>query len=352
MEGEQNPPPATRAGSASAVSGLQGAGKETASPPSLDSGRGRTAEHPADIPPTGWWDVLVRIGKDLNRDNVSLIAAGLALYGLLSVFPALTALVSLYSLFADPAQLVKEIASFGSLMPPGVWQLFQSQLQDMSNHGQASLTAAAAISVAVALWSARSGMSSLMTATNVAYQEREKRNFFVQIGLSLLFTIAAVVGFVLMLTLTVGVPGALRVLDTALWVQIIADALRWLLLWGLAVLALALIYRYAPSREPARWRWITWGSATAASLWLIGTVLFGFYIKTMASYQKTYGPLGDVVVLLMWFYLSSFLVVLGAEINSEAERQTVKDTTTGTRQPMGRRGAFSADTVGPGASEK
>ncbi len=249
----------------------------------------------------------MRVGRDLNHNNASLIAAGLAMYALLSIFPALTAAVSLYGLFVNPMVLVRQIGGFGKLMPPGVWQLFQLQLQDMASHRQAALTGAAVISIAVALWSARSAMASLMTATNVAYHEREKRGFFMQVGLSLLFTIGALIGFLLMLALTVAVPALLRILGTQPWVRVLTDVARWALLWFIAAVALAVIYRFAPAREPARWRWISWGSAIAATLWLAGTVLFSLYVRTLAHYQKTYGPLWDVVVLLMWFYLSSFL---------------------------------------------
>ena len=133
--------------------------------------------------------------------------------------------------------------------------------------------------------------------------------------------------------------------------QIVAEVVRWLLLWCFAVGGFAIIYRLAPSREPTRWHWIGWGSIVSATLWLIGTILFALYVRLFASYQKTYGALGGVVVLLMWFYLSSFLVVLGAHINAESERQPYKDTTTGQPRPLGERGAYGADTVGPTADE-
>jgi membrane protein len=126
---------------------------------------------------------------------------------------------------------------------------------------------------------------------------------------------------------------------------------RWGLLWAFAVLALAAIYRFAPAREHARWRWVTWGSVVAATLWLASSVLFAFYVGTFGSYAKMYGALGGVVVLLMWFYLSSCFVVLGAVVNAEMERQTRCDTTEGEEAPMGQRGAYAADTIGPSAPE-
>jgi membrane protein len=192
-------------------------------------------------------------------------------------------------------------------------------------------------------------MSALMTATNIAYAEAEKRSFFRQTLVSLAFTIGAIVGFLIVLALGVALPVALKVLGTSSWVQWVAGALRWIVLWLVAVLGLAVLYRYAPSRERAQWRWVTWGSAIAATLWIVLSVLFAWYVSSFASYGKTYGALGGMIALLVWFYLSSLTVVIGAEINSEMERQTERDTTEGPEAPLGERGAHAADTVGPTA---
>jgi len=312
--------------------------------------RGRTAERPEEIPAKGWWDIAWRVMKRLPSDNVSLVSGGLAMYALLSVFPALAALVFLYGLLASPGDVVEHMKVFSSLLPPGTWQIFEKQLQTLVQHDQRTLTAAAAGGGLVSLWSARSGMSSLMTATNIAYGEREKRSFFLQILLSLGFTVIAVGGFLSLLSLGVAVPVVLKVAGTSAWVQIAADVVRFALLWLMSLLGLAFIYRYAPARERAQWRWVTWGSAIAATLWLTATALFAVYVRSVGSYDRTYGALGGVIVLLMWFYISSLIVVLGAEINAEMERQTVKDTTV-RHAPLGQRGAYAADTVGPSANE-
>jgi membrane protein len=240
---------------------------------------------------------------------------------------------------------------FSGVLPLGVWNIFNTQLQTLASHQNSTLSIAATISLVIALWSARSAMSALMTATNIAYGEKEKRNYFVQILVSLALTVAAVSAFLLMLTLGVAVPVTLKVLGTRPWVQWVVDGVQWVLVWGFSVLGLSAIYRYGPSREPARWHWITWGSGIAAALWLAGSAIFALYVGDFANYGKTYGALGGVIALLMWFYLSSIFVVLGAEINAEMERQTVKDTTGGTPEPMGKRGAYAADTVGPEANE-
>jgi membrane protein len=259
--------------------------------------------------------------------------------------------VSIYGLFATPADVIQHMQAFSGVLPPGVWDIFSTQLQTITRHETSTLTLAALLGVVIALWSARSAMSALMTATNIAYGEREKRNFFVQVLVSLVLTIGAVVGFLVMLLLGIAIPVTLKVLGTHAWVQVVADALQWALLWVFTVWALAFVYRYAPAREPARWHWVTWGSAIAATLWLGMSALFAIYVQAFANYGKTYGALGGVIALLMWFYFSSVIVVLGAQVNAEMERQTKVDTTGGPPAPMGERGAYAADTIGPTAQE-
>ena len=317
----------------------------------MEQAHGRSADQPSDIPARGWWDIASRVAKRLGPDNVSLVSGGLAMYTLLSVFPALAVLAFIYGMFAAPAAAVHNLKSVSSVMPPGTWNIFNQQLQTLFRQNHDMLTVGAAIGVVVSLWSASSAMSALMSATNIAYAEREKRGFIRLTLLALLFTVGAVVGFLLMLALGVVVPAALQKLGTSRPLEILVGVVRFALLWGMAVLGLAMVYRYAPARERARWRWVTWGSAIAATLWIIASALFAIYVGKFASYGKTYGPLGDFVVLLMWFYISCFIVVLGAEINSEAERQTRKDTTVRGGAPMGERGAYAADTLGPAAGE-
>lgn len=293
----------------------------------------------------------MRVWQDLSRDNVSLIAGGLAMYSMLAVFPALAAAVSFYGLLFSPGDVAKHMSVFAGVMPPGVWDIFNTDLQDVTRHETGTLTVAALLAVGVALFSARSGMSSLMQAANIAYQEREKRGFIRQILTSLVFTLGAILAFLVMLLLGVAVPLIFAAVSKSPWAQIAVEVVRWILLWVFAVFGLAVTYRFAPARQPARWHWVTWGSVVAATLWLSGSVLFSLYVRTLGSYAKTYGAMGGVIVLLMWFYLSSFFLVLGAEINAEMERQTRRDTTEGPEAPLGERGAYAADTVGPTASE-
>lgn len=310
------------------------------------SEHGREASKPEEIPPRGWWDILIRVVKSVSRDNVTLISAGLAMYALLAVFPALAAAISIYGLFVSPQEVVQHMSGFARMLPPEAWELLKSRLQEIAQQDKQTLNVGVAVGVFIALWSARSGMASLILATNIAYKERDERGFFMQILQSLAFTIGAVLGFLLTLFLGVAVPLLLNALGTNPIIQIVAEVLRWALLWAMAVTGLALLYRYGPDRERPRWRWVSWGSAIAATLWAIASVLFTLYVQNFATYDKTYGALGGVIVLLMWFYITGLIVLLGAEINAEMERQTKRDTTVGPERAMGERGAYAADTLG------
>lgn len=314
-------------------------------------GHGRSATEPRQIPAAGWWDIAIRVWHSLWRDNVTLVSGVLAMYALLSVFPALAAAVACYGLLFHPADVIAQMRTFSGVLPPGVWELFNSDLQEITRRASGTLTLTAFLGLSVALFSARSGMSSLMQATNIAYQEHEKRSFLRQVWVSMLFTLGAIVALLFMLLLGVAVPLAFAAFGAAAWVQVAVAALRWLLLWAFAAGGLMLIYRFAPARRPARWTWVMGGALVAATLWLAGSVVFAFYVRAAGTYTRTYGALGSVIALLTWFYLSSFVLVLSAEINSEMERQTRRDTTEGPEKPLGTRGAYAADTVGPSAQE-
>jgi membrane protein len=314
-----------------------------------EAARGRDASAPSDIPSTGWYDIVKRIQRAIVRDNVSSVAAGLSMYGLLSLLPFITAAVSFYAMFGDPAQLNSSVSRISTLMPPGASHLFAQQLHDATLHQRGALTGTALVALLLSLWSARAAMASLMRATNIAYAEKEKRSFPHRLLISVAFTGLAIVGLIAFLSIAIREPASAIVRGAGDSGVFAVELLRWLMLWAVAAAGLAVVYRYAPCRIRARWRWVTWGSAIAATLWLAGSVLFSQYVRTIGSYGKSYGTLRDVIVLLLWLYLSSFAVVLGAVINAEMERQTRRDTTEGPEKPLGRRGAHAADTVGPSA---
>jgi membrane protein len=276
------------------------------------------------VPQSGWawwWDTGRRLRRQLRRHNVALLAGGIAMYGLLSVFPGLAAAVSIYGLFATPTAVIRQMSVFAGVLPPGVWQIFSSQLRSIAAHDHGTLTLAAVVGLVIAIYGARLTMSALMTATSIAYEAPENRGFFYQLLTSLALTLGVIIGFLAMLLLGVVVPLTLAVLGGSAPVNVTVNVMRWALLWGFAVLGLDVVYYFAPARQRGRWHWLSWGAAIAATLWLIVSGLFAIYVRTFATYDRTYGALAGVMVLLVWFYFLSLFVILGAEINATLERQ-------------------------------
>jgi membrane protein len=308
---------------------------------------GRRADEPQQIPPTGWWYILKRLASDISRDNVSLMAAGVAFYGLLSLAPGFTALVALYGLMFDPSQVQAQVQAMEGMIPEEARKLIADQLTTIVQGSSSTLGVSFIISLGLAIWSANSGTSALITALNVAYAEREKRNVLRYYAGTLLLTAAAVVFGILSLVVVAIIPAVVGLLPLGDFGKIVVDWLRWPPLVLLFALALAVVYRYAPSRNEPRWSWVSAGAVLATVLWIAGSALFSLYVEKFATYNKTYGSLGAVVVLLMWLWLSAYAVLIGAELNAEMEHQTARDTTDPPKKPMGRRGAYVADTVAP-----
>lgn len=265
------------------------------------------------------WQVTARVAQQLRRHNAALLAGGIAMYGLLSVFPGLTAAVSIYGMFATPEAIIRHMKVFAGILPPGVWDIFRQQLHNVAGHDHGTLTLAAAAGIIIALWSARLTMSALMTATSIAYEAPEKRGYLRKLATSLALTFGVIIGFLAMLLLGVVVPLTLAVLGGSQPVNLSVNLVRWALLWAFAVLGLDVVYYFAPAHARVRWHWLSWGAGVAATLWLAVSGLFAVYVRVFATYDQTYGALAGVVVLLLWFYLLSLFVILGAEINAVIE---------------------------------
>lgn len=307
---------------------------------------GRDANKPSEITAEGWKDVLFRVKKEINEDNVSLVAAGVAFYGLMALAPAIAALVSIYGLFVPPQDMHSQMANLAQFMPADARQLILDQITRIASASDTNLSIAAVGSLLLALLSAMKGAKALITAANITYDEKEKRGF-VKLNLAAFaLTIGSILFVIVALVLIAGFPIVVDYLPVPDGIQSVLSLTRWPVLGVLLILGLAAFYRYAPNRNEPKWRWVTWGSVLGMVLWLVGSILFSLYVSNFASYNETYGSLGAVVVLLMWFYLSAFVVLLGAEVNSEMEHQTARDSTVGEEAPMGQRGAYVADTVG------
>ncbi|MGO4706411.1 YihY/virulence factor BrkB family protein [Microvirga sp. 2MCAF38] len=310
-----------------------------------EPGRGRQAAKPTEIPAQGWKDIFWRLYERMQRDSVMLVAAGVAFYTLLAIFPAIAALVSIYGLFADPGTIHGHLEALSGILPGGALQIVDEQVQRIASKGAGTLGLSFLFGLAVALWSANAGMKSVFGALNIVYREDEKRSFLVLNGSSLAFTLGAVLFLLVALGAVVILPLALHYLGLGPWAKSLITILRWPLLLGGMVFALALIYRYAPSRDYPQWRWVTLGSVIAAVLWLVASMLFSWYVADFGSYDATYGSLGAAIGFLTWIWISTIVVLVGAELNAEAEHQTAEDTTEGPRKPLGARGATMADTV-------
>lgn len=301
------------------------------------------AHAPSEIPPRGWYEVLRRVWDEIGKDNMSIIAAGCGFYALLSLFPAITALVAIYGLAADPATIEQQLGQLGQIVPQEAVTLLIAQAHAVAAAGSTKLSWSAALALALALYSATSGVKTFFEALNIAYEEQETRSFLRLNLTALIFTIAAVVSIAVMIAVIVALPVVLDYLPLGPVGDWLIRIGSWLLLVAIVMSGLALLYRFGPSRAPARWRWITPGSLAAGMLWLAGSLAFSLYVARFAAYNQTYGALGGVVVLLMWLYLSAFVILLGAELNAELELQTEQDTTTGPSKPVGRRQAYVAD---------
>jgi membrane protein len=312
----------------------------------VDDGRGRRAERPQDIPKPGWRDVLVRTKNEISGDHVSMIAAGVAFYGLLAIFPAIAALISIWGLMFDPRQIEQQIAQVSSVLPPEAASIITDQARKIASNAGAGMSIAAIGGILLTLYSAAKGMKALIEGLNIIYDEEEKRGFIKLNLVALALTLGLIAVMIVSLGLIIVAPALLGSLGLGSTVEALVTYLRWPILFVVAIVGLAVLFRFAPSRNQPRWRWVSWGAAIATALWIIGSIAFSIYVRNFGSYNETYGSLGAVVILLMWFWVSAFIVLLGAELNSQMELQTAEDTTRGRPQPMGRRGAHVADTVG------
>ncbi|HZA31121.1 MAG TPA: YihY/virulence factor BrkB family protein [Propionibacteriaceae bacterium] len=312
---------------------------------------GGDAEHPTDIPPKGWFQIAKRGWKEAKADQVPFLSAGVAYYAFLALFPALLALVSLYGLVADPATIAAQVEALaGGALPADVQKLITDQINLVASR-RAALSFGVIVGVAIALFSASGGMANLMTAVSLAYDEEEKRGFIKKRALALVLTLGAIVFMVIMLALIAVLPPLLeRLLG--------GGAFRWLLqiagyflMFVIVAVALAILYRFAPDRDAPKMKWVSVGALVATVIWLIVSIGFSIYTSTLGDYAKTYGAIAGIVILLFWLWLTAYAILLGAEINAEAEQQTIRDTTKGPEEPLGSRDAVKADSLPPDKPE-
>ena len=334
------------------VAGAFGAARSSDEPLAIhhkraqEPGRGRQADAPWQIPWLGWKDILWRTYQQIGEDRLLAVAAGVVFYGLLALFPALTAFVSLYGMFANPATLNDHLAMAAGILPGDAVDIIREQVGRLASKGNAKLNFGFIFGLGIALWSANAGMKAIIDALNVAYEEKEKRGFIKLNLVSLAFTLSAIASLMLALGAVVLLP----LLLASLGFGSVTDALlqygRWPVLCALVIVGLALIYRYGPSRREPRWQWLSVGSGFAAIAWLVSSVLLSWYLGNFAHYDATYGSLGAAIGMMIWMWISAIVILFGGQLNSEIERQTARNTTIEDDKPLGARGAVVADTVG------
>ena len=327
---------------------------ERLSKPAPEGRKGRDADTPAQIPAPGWKEIAIRTWREGSKDNISLVAAGVAFYGLLAMVPLLGATVLTYGLVASPETVLHNVQSLTTSLPKDVAKLIGDQLMNVVKTSGGKKGLGLLLAIAVALWGARNAASSIITALNIAYEEEEKRGFVKVTLLSLAITAAGVV-LAMFGGVAIGIMAQLEQLLPNLGSVgvILGKIVTYVVLAAVAAAAAATLYRYGPSRTKAKWTWITPGSAFFAIGWVVLTLGFGFYVSHFGKYNVTYGSLGGVIVFITWLYLSSFILLYGAEFNSEIEHQTAKDTTAEpVDKPLGARGAWSADNVAKGPSDE
>jgi membrane protein len=303
------------------------------------------AEKPTEIPWRGWKQIVKRAWAENKADNMPIIAAGVAFFGFLSIFPALIALLSLYGLVATPETVARQVEDLSAQLPESAAQIIEEQLNAIVANSGSALTFGLIVSILAALWSASGGVGALITAINLAYDEVETRSFVKLKLMSLGLVLGSIVFIMVTFALVAVVPAVLDALPLGVVGTILAQVVRWVLLLAVFAGALAVLYRVAPDRDAPRLSWVSLGAVVVTVVWAIVSVGFSLYVDNFGSYDKTYGAIAGVIVLMLWLYLTCYLVLLGAEINSEAEHQTAHDTTEGEPRPMGDRDAKMADTL-------
>lgn len=309
-------------------------------------GRGREARSPLQIPARGWKDILLRVYRRTMQDRLGLIAAGVTFYGIMGLFPAIVALVSVYGLLTDASALQDQISFLAGYLPPNVLDLLSTELQRISQSSDGSLGVAAIVSIVLALWSVSTAVRAAFQALNVAYGEAEERAIWRLYGTAFAVAIAIIILAVVVVNVIVVLPLLLNALGFSERSDFYMRLLSAPLFFVVMVASASVLYRLGPSRKDARWHWISFGSVLFSVIWIAAALGVSFYLSRFADYSATYGSLGAVIGLMLWIYVTAYIFLIGAEINAEIEHQTAVDTTVGPEKPMGERGAHVADTLG------
>lgn len=278
-----------------------------------------------DISLSGWKAIFKAVFKSIEEDHVMIVSAGVAFFFFLAVFPAIAAAIAIYSLIQDPAVIQEQINAMSALFPDQAYELIDDTLTNNADRAQTSMGWSVFLAILLAIWSSKKGMNAVFQGINVAYKQRDPRGFFLNNLLTLGFTLGALIFGLLVLSLLALFPILTDALHLSGWGLTAANTVRWICLMLLITLALGMIFRVAPARVVPGFRWITPGSATACGLWMIGSFMFAWYTNHFGRFNEIYGSFAAVAILMLWFYLTSFVILLGAEINAHVEDQSNRE---------------------------
>lgn len=307
--------------------------------------KGRDAKKPSDIPFSGWVDIVKRVVKQINHDNVALVSAGVAFYFFLALFPTIAMIFSIYGLLTDPIEVQQQLNELFQILPESTYEITSDILKRLTNESTKTLSFSLILATLLGFWSTSRGVSAIFSGVNVAYHEQDQRNFFKRNGIVMLFTLGGILLSIICMGLVLAAPDIMSGLGVEGFLLTLISWLRWPLLLVIVMACLGLLYKYGPHRSAPKWIWNSYGSVFSGLVWIAASGGFSYYVTHFGNYDKTYGSFAAVVILLLYFYLTAFIILLGAEINAEMEHQTYRDTTTGEPQPLGERGAFHADHV-------
>lgn len=316
------------------------------------SGKGHRADKPSEIPAKGWKEIGYRVVSQLKTDHVQIVSAGVGFYFFMAIFPTIVAALSIYGLLMDPAQIQDHVNGLTGILPGEASGMIESIMEPIVSKPSQTLGWGLVFSLLLSIWSANQGTKALFEGINIAYNEEDNRSFFKKTGMTFLFTFAGIILGLLCILIVILFPAITDFIHLGSTVETVLGWTRWIILALIIVFALGLVYKKAPDRDNPEIKWVSWGSVIATVLWILGSLLFSWYVKNFGSYDDMYGSFASVIVMLLWLFLTSFIILLGAEINSEMEHQTAKDTTVGPDEPIGERGGYHADHVAGGKDSK
>lgn len=310
------------------------------------------AENPSDFSKKAWIDIGKRVIDQIKRDHVQITAAGVAFYFFLALFPTIVAAISLYSLVLDPAQISEDMAKLRSFLPPETFSIFKEIMDPLLNESPKALGWSFALSILFSIWSANKGTSAIFEGINISYNEMDERGFIKKKALTLTFTLGGIVIGIISIASVIAFPSLVDRLQLTKTITEILNYGRWILMAIILIFSLGILYKFAPDRDRPKFSWVSWGAGVATVLWLAGSLLFSWYVSNFGSYSSTYGSFAAVIILLLWLFLTAFIILIGAEINAEMEHQTLRDSTVGQTKPRGERGAWHADHVADSRPKK